>query len=88
MKKLKDIERPEMPILCWAIGGLGIIWGIISVMQWGFNYPDFSQLMPNLGLAAFLVYVAYGHWYRKLNDKYKEHTSYRIDCIEWPDPKK
>ncbi len=74
----------EIPKMSFAIGALGIVWGIISFFQWGVRYEDISQLIFGLAVAFGIVYVAYDYWWKKFKDKGMRNLSYRIDSIKYP----
>lgn len=59
----------KTPKISLVFGAVGMIWIIISFAQWMIFHPDISQLIFGIALGFGLLYVGYGHWWRKKTGK-------------------
>jgi len=56
----------------------------LSIIQWQFLYPDFSQLLFGCGIAFFILGSGYLWEWMDLVMKHIENLNYRIDSIIFP----
>ena len=62
-------EKPKIPLMSIAIGVLGMVWIILSYMQWGIWYPDLSQLILAISIGFGLLFLSYDHWWKRKTEK-------------------
>jgi len=58
-----------------------LIFLVISMVQWVFNYPDISQLIFGIGLALFITACGYLWEWMDIVIKHIENLGYRLDSI-------
>ena len=63
------------------IGIVALVVLVLSVIQWQFLYPDFSQLIFGCGISFSILCGSYLWEWMELKTKIIENLSYRIDSL-------
>lgn len=60
------------------------LWIIVSISQWGYKYPDLSQLTFALMFGLVGFYVAYDQWFKTKQDvRYDEVIQMCDNFLNW-----
>ena len=58
----------RIPKLSFALVFIGFLYLLISIIQFGFQFYDKSQLISNIMIGCSIFILAYIYWYFKTND--------------------
>ena len=59
----------SIPKLSFVLTFVGFLYLLISVIQFGFQFYDKSQLITNIVIGCSIFVLAYVYWYFKTNDR-------------------
>ena len=59
----------RIPKLSFVLLFIGFLYLLISIIQFGFQFYDKSQLISNIMIGCSIFVLAYIYWYFKTNDR-------------------
>ncbi len=59
----------KIPKLSFVLVFAGLLYLLISIIQFGFQFYDKSQLISNIAIGCSIFVISYIYWYFKNNDR-------------------